>query len=222
VIGLSFFNRSQMAEKLATMPRRVSEISDEEREAAKKAIRAFDKFLKELWSARQHDERLLNVLDKAEDVDPAALFEIRHLLRKFQKETKDKYTHLIALFSGKKDANFNPVTPGIISLLSPLENDTITRQIKIALQDAMQQLAEFMEEFLEAFEDFNSKDQVKEIKLTAKKAEKIIQSIENIIEKQMRVHFERNILGQKKISDLRSCIKRRARLIDMLEGVNDY
>lgn len=206
-----------MKEKFANIPRRTSEISDDECTAAKNAIKAFDKFLKELWSARQHDERLLNVLDKSENVDPAALFEIRHLLRKFQHETKDKYTHLIVMFAGKKDENLNPVTPGIISLLDPLEKDTTTRQIKVALQDAMQQLAEFMEEFLEAFEDFNSKDQVKEIKHTAKKAEKIIQSIENIIEKQMRVHFERNILGRKKISELRSCIKRRARLIEMME-----
>lgn len=205
-----------MVEKFAAMPKRTSEISDEERAAAKNAIKAFDKFLKELWSARQHDERLLNVLEKAENVDPTALFEIRHLLRKFQKETKDSYTHLIITFSGKKDENFNSITPGVISLLTPLEKDTTTRQIKIALQDAMQQLVEFMEEFLEAFEDFNSKDQVKEIKLAAKKAEKIIQSIENIIEKQMRVHFERNILGHKRTANLRNCIKRRARLINML------
>jgi hypothetical protein len=207
-----------MAEKFANIPGRSSKISEEECAAAKNAIKAFDMFLKELWSARQHDERLLNVLDKAEDVDPAALFEIRHLLRRFQKETKEKYTHLIMMFSGKRDENFNSLTPGIINLLTPLENDTTTRQIKIALQDAMQQLSGFMEEFLEAFEDFTSKDQIKEIKLTAKKAEKIIQSIENIIEKQMQVHFERNILGKKTISSLRNCIKRRARIINLLEA----
>lgn len=205
-----------MAEKLANMPRRTSEISDEERQAAKNALKAFDKFLKQLWSARQSDQRLLNVLDKSEDVDPKALFEIRHLLRRFQKETKDRYTNLIIMFAGKKDDDLNPVSPGIIQLLTPLEKDTTTRQIKIALQDAMQQLAEFMEEFLEAFEDFNSKDQVKDIKRTAKKAEKIVQSIENIIDKQMKIHFERNILGQKKVSELRNCIKRRSRLIYMM------
>jgi len=205
-----------MVKKTANLSKRTSEISDEEREAAKNAIKGFDKFLKELWSARQHDERLLNVLEKADNIDPTALFEIRHLLRKFQKETKDKYTHLIIMFAGKKDENLETISPGVISLLNPLEKDTTTRQIKIALQDAMQQLAEFMEEFLETFEDFNSKDQVKDIKLTAKKAEKIIQSIENIIEYQMRVHFEKNILGHKKLSELVSCIKRRARLIEML------
>lgn len=206
-----------MVEKFANTPKRTSEISDEERQAAKNAIKLFDKFLNELWSAQHHNERLLNVLNKNDNVDPKALFEIRHLLRRFQKETKDLYTHLIITFAGKKDDNYNTISPGIISSLDPLINDTTVRQIKIALQDAMQQLAEFMEEFLEAFEDFNSKNQVKEIKFTAKKAEKIVQSIENIIEKQMRVHFERNILGPKKISDLRKCIRRRARLINMLE-----
>jgi hypothetical protein len=207
-----------MAKKYANLPKRTSEISDEEREAAKTALKAFDKFLKTLWSARQSDERLLNVLDKSDNVDSSALFEIRHLLRRFQREAKERYTNLIIMFAGKKDDNLNPVSTGIIQLLTPLEKDTTTRQIKIALQDAMQQLAEFMEEFLEAFEDFNSKDQVKEIKTTAKKADKIIQSIENIVDKQMKVHFERNILGQKKISEIRSGIKRRARLINLLEA----
>ena len=207
-----------MTEKFANMPKRTSEISDEERAAAQNALKAFNKFLQELWSARHHDERLLNVLDKSENVDPTALFEIRHLLRRFQRETKDRYTHLIVTFSGKRDENFNQISSGIIQLLAPLEKDTITRQIKVSLQDAMVQLAEFMEEFLEAFEDFNSKDQVKEIKRTAQKAEKIIQSIENIIDKQMKVHFERNILGKKKVSELRRYIKRRSRLIEMLEA----
>jgi signal transduction histidine kinase len=105
---------------------------------------------------------------------------------------------------------------GIIHLLQPLEKDTKTRQIKTALQDAMQQLSEFVEEFLELFEDFNSKDQVKNIITVSKKSEKIIQSIENIIEKQMKPHFEKNILGTKKIGSIRGRIRRRARLICML------
>lgn len=204
--------------KISTMPRRTSEISDEEREAAKNALKAFDAFLKELWSARHHDERLLNVLNKSEDIDSSALFEVRHLLRKFQHETKNRYARLITMFAGKKDNNMETITPGIISLLTPLENDTATRQIKIALQDSMQQLAEFMEEFLESFENFNSKNQIKEIKNTAKKAEKIIQSIENIVDKQLRTHFERDILGSKKLGELRNSIKRRSRIFKMLEG----
>lgn len=203
--------------KFSTSPRRTSEISEEEREAAKNILKAFDDFVKELWAARHHDERLLNVLNKSENIDSSALFEVRHLLRKFQRETKDRYTHLITMFAGKKDNNMETISPGIISLFAPLENDTTTRQIKVALQDSVQQLAEFMEEFLEAFENFNSKNQIKEIKNTAKKAGKIIQSIENIIDKQLRTHFERNILGRKKLGELRSAIKRRSRIIKMLE-----
>ena len=203
--------------KFSTSPRRTSEISEEEREAAKNILKAFDAFVKELWAARHHDERLLNVLNKSENIDSSALFEVRHLLRKFQRETKDRYTHLITMFAGKKDNNMETISPGIISLFAPLENDTTTRQIKVALQDSVQQLAEFMEEFLEAFENFNSKNQIKEIKNTAKKAGKIIQSIENIIDKQLRTHFERNILGRKKLGELRSSIKRRSRIIKMLE-----
>jgi len=207
-----------MVQKLANLPQRSSEISPEEKDAAKKVLQAFKKFLRLLWAAKQHDDRLINVFEKNENADSAALFEIRHLLRRYQKDGKDRYTKLIVMFAGQKDENMELIEKGIIHLLQPLEKDTTTRQIKTALQDAMQQLAEFVEEFLELFEDFNNKDQIKNIINVAKKSEKIIQSIENTIEKQMRPHFEKNILGPRKISSIRSRIRRRARLITMLEA----
>jgi hypothetical protein len=207
-----------MVQKLANLPQRASEISEEEKKAAKEVLKAFKGFLHAMWAAKQHDDRLINVFEKNEETDTAALFEIRHLLRRFQKEVKEKYTKLIFMFAGKKDENMELKEKGIIHLLQPLEKDTKTRQIKSALQDAMQQLSEFVEEFLELFEDFNSKDQVKNIIGVSKKSEKIIQSIENIIEKQMKPHFEKNILGTKKVGSIRGRIRRRARLISMLEA----
>jgi hypothetical protein len=207
-----------MIKKLALLPQRSSEISEEEKTAAKNVLKIFKKFLHKLWAARQHDERLINVLEKNENADPSSLFEIRHLLRRFQKEAKDQYTDLIFMFAGKKDDNMELIEKGVIHLLAPLEKDTTTRQIKMALQDAMQQLSEFTEEFLEAFEDFNSKDQIKSIVEISKKSEKIIQSVENIIEKQLKPHFEKNILGPKKVGSIRGRIRRRARLISLLEA----
>jgi hypothetical protein len=206
-----------MIKSFGNLPQRVSEISEEERRAAINTIKVFDQFLKQLWSARQHDKRLINVLEKSENLEPSALFEIRHLLRKFQREVKDRYTDLIIMFAGKRDDSLNPISKGILHILVPLEKDTTIRQIKSSLQDAMQQLAEFMEEFLESFEDFNSKDQIKEIVSSSGRADQIIQSIENIIDKQLRNHLEKNILGPKKISTLRNSIRRRIRLISMLE-----
>jgi hypothetical protein len=58
----------------------------------------------------------------------------------------------------------------------------------------MQQLTEFIEEFIEAFEDFNNKDQINNIVNTSAKAERITQNIENIIDTQLKPHFEKNIL----------------------------
>ena len=207
-----------MVKKLALLPQRSSEISEEEKEVAKKALKVFKEFLHKLWAARQHDERLINVLEKNEGADPASLFEIRHLLRRFQKEVKEKYTNLIFMFAGKKNDDMELMEKGLVHLLAPLEKDTTTRQIKTALQDAMQQLSEFIEEFLETFEDFNNKDQIKAIIGTSKKADKIVQSIENVIEKQLKPHFEKNILGSKRVASIRDSIRRRARLIRMLEA----
>jgi len=206
-----------MEVKVAQRVQRSSEISDAERVAARNVISAFDKFLKQLWAARQHDQRLVNVLQKNKEADPASLFEIRHLLRRFQKEVRNRYANLIILFAGKKDVKSGePVSTGYIHILDPFTKDTITRQIKSALQDAVQQLTEFMEEFLEAFEDFNSPDQITKIISTSKKAGQIVQSIENIVDNQLKPHFEKNILTRKKISMIRGGIRRRSRIIDML------
>lgn len=207
-----------MSYTIAKLTQRSIEISDKERKYARDSINAFEKFLKQLWAARQHDQRLVNVLQKNKESDPTDLFEIRHLLRRFQKEVKNRYTQLIFDFAGKKDSDQKRITEGYIHKLIPLEKDTITRGIKDALQDAVQQLTEFIEEFLEAFEDFNNPDQIKKIVSTSQKADKIFRSIENVIERQLRPHFEKNILTQKKISEIRGGIKKRARLINMLGG----
>lgn len=201
-----------MGNKIALQ--RSSEVTEEERQAAKKAIEGFQAFLKQFWAARQQDKRLLNSLEKNPDTNPEKLFEIRHLLRRFQQEVKDRYTQLIFAFAGRKEDN--QIIPGVLHLLKLLEKDTKTRQIKTTLQDAMQQFTQFMEEFLESFEDFNSKDQVKEILLTSQKADAIYESIENIINRQLIPHFERNVLKRQNFANLRGKIIRRARLIRML------
>jgi len=206
-----------MVKKIASIVQRSIEISDDERLAARDSIVAFDKFLKQLWAARQHDQRLVNVLNSNKDASPNDLFKIRHLLRRYQREVRDRYASLIMAFAGKKDDSMQSVSKGYIHSLQSLEKDTVTRQIKSALQDAMQQLTEFLEEFLEAFEDFNNPDQIKSILGTSKKADSIVQSIENIIDNQMKPHFERNILKRKKLSAIRGHIIKRARLIKMLE-----
>jgi len=195
---------------------RTFEISDVERKAAKQALYSFKKFMEKLWAARQSDKRLVDVLEKNREADPTQLFEIRHLLRKFQKEVKDRYTDLVFMFAGKKDNGGNTLSEGVIHSLDSLEKDTVTRQIKTTLQDAMQDLTEFIEEFLEGFENFNDKDQIKQILDASKKADQLTQSIEVIIDKQLRPHFERNIMKRNRMAAVVQRIHRRARLIEML------
>ena len=50
-----------MVQKKAQNILRSTEISEEERKAARTAIYAFKDFLKKLWAARQHDKRLVFV-----------------------------------------------------------------------------------------------------------------------------------------------------------------
>lgn len=193
------------------------EISDAEKEAARNVIRVFDKFLRELWAARQHDARLVNVLKTNQNASTQDLFGIRHLLRRFQREVKDRYTKLIIDFAGQKDEEGKEISKGYIHFIKPLEKDTTTRQIKSALQDGMQQMTEFLEEFIEAFEDFGDQEQVSKIISTSDKADKIVTSIENIIDKQLKTHFRKNILNQKKAKSIRGHIIRRARLVKLME-----
>jgi len=203
--------------KLASAVQRTLDISEEERDAARDAINAFDKLKKQLWAARQHDQRLVNVLKSNQDAKSSDLFKIRHLLRRYQREVRDRYANLIVAFAGKKNDDKETVSKGYIHTLQPLEKDTKTKQIKSTIQDSMQRLTEFLEEFLESFEDFNNPDQVKSILTTSQKADQIVQSIENIVDTQLKPHFEKNILKRNKFSTIRNNITKRARLIKLLE-----
>ena len=202
---------------ITAQPYRSSKISPEERDAARRSINAFSELLSRLDGARSRDLQVVSVLQKNQDASPNDLFKIRHLLRKFQEEVRDRYTKIIIAFAGKKNKDMKSVTEGYIHNLIPLEHDTITREIKENLLDAMQQLTEFVEEFLGLFNDFNNPDQIKNIISTSKKEDTIIQSIKNVVEKQLKLHFEKNIL-RNKISDLRGGIIKRARIIRLLEN----
>lgn len=206
-----------MTKKIASVVQRTLQIPKEERDAARDAINAFEKFLKQLWASRQSDMRLVNILSSHQDAKPEELFKIRHLLRRYQREVRDRYAKLIVDFAGKKNDDKETISEGYIHTLAPLAKDTTTKQIKDAIQDAMQRLTEFLEEFLEAFEDFNNPDQVKSILTTSKKADQIVQSLENIIDSQLKPHFEKNILKRTRLSEIRNNIVKRARLIRMLE-----
>lgn len=203
-----------MVNKTATML--AMDITDEERNAARESIKALEKFLKELWAARQKDKVLVNVLEKNKDVDSKSLFEIRHLLRRFQKEVKDRYVNLIFNFAGKKDDNFQVVSEGYIHKLIPLEKDTVTRQMKEGLQDSMQQLAELIEEFIDEFENFDDPEQINKIVNVSQKVDQMVKSVENVVNSQLKPHFEKNILKRRKVSEIRRHIIKRARLIKML------
>jgi hypothetical protein len=75
-----------MHKKIARLPQRSFDISESERAAAKEALSSFKHFLQKLWAARQSDKKLIDVLEKNQSADSSSLFEIRHLLRKFQQE----------------------------------------------------------------------------------------------------------------------------------------
>lgn len=163
-------------------------------------------FLGQLWAAQQHSERLMDVLNKAPDTPPEQLFSIRHLIRKFRDEVRQHFTQLIPVFSAA------------ITTLNPFAKDTDTAAIRESLIDAMQQLSEVIETYMETFEDFNAPDQIQRLKALFQKVKQLSQSIEAVIKGRLRDHFEKNILRRQRISDLHNGIRRRARLVAMLEG----
>jgi hypothetical protein len=202
-----------------TSQQQISSISPEERDAAKKSINSFNELLRRLKGARNADKTVINILEKNKDADPSELFKIRHLLRRFQNEVKERYTSIIIAFAGKKNDKMQTVTKGYIHNLEPLLKDTMLREIKITISDSMQQLTEFMEEFLSEFEKFNNPNQITEIIRISSKADAIISSIENIIEKQLTPYLQKNVLQQKVVTEFRGQIIKRAWIIKLLENL---
>lgn len=179
--------------------------SDEEKQEARLAMTKLGEFLKQLWAAQQHSERLMDVLNKSPDVPSEQLFSIRHLIRRFRDEVRQHFVQLIPSFSAA------------ITTLNPFIKDTETSSIRETLIDAVQQLSEVVETYMETFEDFNAPDQIQRLKSLFQKIKQLSQGIESIVETRLRDHFEKNILRRQKISDLQNGIRRRARLISMLD-----
>lgn len=179
--------------------------SDEEKQAARVAMSQLGGFLKLLWVAQQHSERMMDVLNKAPDTPSEQLFSIRHLIRRFRDEVRQHFASLVPAFSNA------------IAYLNPFLKDTETGRLREGLIDDMNQLSEVVENYLEAFEDFNSPDQIQRLKSMFQKIKQLSQGIESTIEGRLRDHFEKNILRRQKISELRNGMRRRARLIAMLE-----
>jgi len=179
--------------------------SEDEKQAARTAMTKLSGFLRRLWAAQQHSERLIDVLNKSPDTPPEQLFSIRHLIRRFRDEVRQHFTALLPAFSEA------------ISTLDPFVKDTDTGRMRESLIDAMQQLSEVVETYLETFEDFNAPDQVQRLKTLFQKVKQLSQGVEAVVEGRLRDHFEKNILRRQKISDMRAGIRRRARLIAMLE-----
>jgi hypothetical protein len=178
--------------------------SDEERQAARASMAKFGDFLKQLWAAQQHSERLMDVLNKAPDTPPEQLFSIRHLIRRFRDEVRQHFTKLVPAFSEA------------IETLNPFAKDTDTAAMREGLISAMQQLSEVVETYMETFEDFNAPDQVQRLKALFQKIRQFSQGIESVVEGRLRDHFEKNILRRQRIGELRNGIRRRARLVAML------
>lgn len=191
--------------KTAYMTPRSVDISQEERDQARQALNVFGVFTDALWRAQQRTERLMNVLSKVPDVQPEQLFKVRQHLRKFQREVRETYSKLIPDFSAA------------LQSLDPFSKDTETSNIREALLDAMQQMSEIVESFMEALDDFNAPDQVQRMNVLHQKSKQLAQSIEGVVEGRLRDHFEKNVLRRKRVGELKTHIMRRARLVRMLE-----
>lgn len=194
--------------KTAQYTPRSIEISEEERQGARDAIKQFDSFLKVLWEAQQHNERLSNVLEKTPGASPESLFSVRHLLRRFQKEVRSAYTKAIPSFNEA------------LKSLEPFGKDTETVKIKENLMDAMRELSEVVEAYLETFEDFNAPDQVQRLVARSKRIEELSTSIQSVIEGQLKTHLQKDILQRTaaRLERIRSGSLRRFRLIRMIGG----
>jgi len=181
--------------------------SDEEKQSARNALSKLNEFLAQLWATIQHSERVMDQL-KDPNMPSGQLFQIRHLIRRFRDEVRQHFAKLIQNFGS------------CVESLNPFSKDVETNRMKDHLLDDMSQLSQFVELFLETLEDFNSPDQIKRLNDVFLKIKQLAQSIEIVIKGRLRDHFEKNILNRQKvgtIEELRGAIRRRARLIAMLE-----
>ena len=191
------------------------DVTEEEKEAARKAISMFESFMSELKKSRDEDKRFVDILQDLSDLKPEDLFEIRHLIRRFQKDIQARYTKVVFLFSGQKDEDFKSITNGAIQSLSILSTDGKIESIKDALLDSFGQLVQFIEEFIGSLDDFEDNEQTQNIIYISKKADKIVYSLENLIDRDLKPYLEKNILRKKSLASIQQGQRRRLRFLNI-------
>ncbi len=192
--------------KIAVGPRMTLEITDAEREIAKKVKKEFKQISKELDSALKVVLDLRDAIVEQRPSKEDLKNKYRGRLVRYKKKIKDAFNHFLTHTKKTLEMAVEISDPEMVRL----------REILVA---EIGELSDGTEALMDLLNETDRDGFTKTLEQISAQLEKRQKSIADVIENQLFGHIEQDILGRMKISSLQHNIRRRTRIIRQLTEV---
>lgn len=190
------------------------DISEEEKESAKKALKYFSFCLKLLDEASEYLNIMKTPFKDNNDASPEAIWEVRGALRKFRDNSLDKFN------------NFKKNAFACVFIMNTFSFDTQTLKLMKSFISSIADLKNKVNDFIDLFSDLKSKDFVSNSIKLIEQIQQQSEDIEDIINERIKNHIQENILAKSWIDDVGEEIKvkiekKKPLLIDLYQRRNN-
>lgn len=160
------------------------QVSDAEKEQAKKALQTFDVALKLLRSANDHLDIMFTPFKDHPDISTEQVVKFRAALRRF----RDK---VIENFNQFKICGFQCFT-----LMNLFSSDTQTLKLMKSFINSIEDIEKYVNQFSELFSDLESKTFVQDVIKLIEIIHKEVEKLQEIIDERIKAHIQKNIVGK--------------------------
>lgn len=160
------------------------DVSDQEKRLANTAIIAFNHSVKLLNDASDYLNKLKTPFKDNPDIDPEEIHNTRSHIRDFQEEA-------IENFNNFKESGFD-----CVNIMQTFSSDTQIIKLMKSFISSIDELEKNVNEFVELFNDLQSKDFTKNVVEKIESIQNKCEEISNIVNDRIKNHIQSNILAQ--------------------------
>lgn len=159
------------------------EVSEDEKEKAMKALRAFDYLLKLIDFCNDHLDLIYIPFKDNQNITPEQTYAARAALRRYRDKVADN-------FNGLKRISFR-----CIVLLQPFASDTQIIKLNKAFTMSVGDIEIQVNRFIDLFSNLEAKDFSQSIVKGVEGIKKELAQLEQLIDERMKEHLQNNILA---------------------------
>ena len=160
------------------------DVTDAEKNEAKKALLLFDSANKLLTLAKDHLDIMKTPFKNNPDIDPKEIMKARAAIRRFRDKAIDNFNEF------KKQA-FK-----CVEIMQNFSSDTQTLKLLKSFVSAINDLEAKVNAFAELFSDLEDKDFAKNVVSAMEEIQSDCDDIEEIVDERIKEHIQTNILNR--------------------------